>query len=572
MRSPCCCRVSRLSLDSARAMGSDPLSFQGGYRASDGRWYSIDGRYVWDGARWRPHQGDQQWKKLELAVAAAYRRQGYGVEVTGGESAGDGGIDLVLRRDSRTTLVQIKNWWRGEPVGVDKVRELWGLVGMRGAQGAVFITRSDFTAAAYQEAARCPGLQLINHVGLAGLLATIPGGADLLDAPPPAPVHAEVANSRALPAGQPRSDQRGRRRYRRTSAGRLEGAVALVVALAVLGYCGLQSRNHSTSLFLPQAPATTLVLDKPSARSVISLDEASKEVRAWWSAQEIFEMTPDPAGATALFSGVAAEAAAARYASLKAQQKHSLGPRPIVSVDVLMPAQSSYPIWYAAAVSFHPVDANGASEPFTATSMSFVFEKASAVDEPKATWYDSSGSPLPAAVGKALIGRPSTSSLMPGQRVPTAYVDFLTRTTTESQTPPDTDPFARPNYQYVGLTAVARTVQPTPSVAPSFSLPSDAGPYRVPLIGGGEIVLFPVLRLATYSAGPTCIVQPANLTAFGPSLPAGKYQTVSTDALLMAVANVPPASHPANSGVPRIDMTGEIDTGAIVGTPPSKCR
>ncbi len=48
------------------------------------------------------------WRQFELLVGEAFRRQGYAVEETGLGGA-DGGIDLILRKDGRRTLVQCKH-------------------------------------------------------------------------------------------------------------------------------------------------------------------------------------------------------------------------------------------------------------------------------------------------------------------------------------------------------------------------------------------------------------------------------------------------------------------------------
>jgi restriction endonuclease Mrr len=66
------------------------------------------------------------WKRLdgvgfEGMVAHVFREQGYAVEHT--PRSNDRGIDLILRKDGRTTLVQCKAY--GKPVGVNAVRETY---------------------------------------------------------------------------------------------------------------------------------------------------------------------------------------------------------------------------------------------------------------------------------------------------------------------------------------------------------------------------------------------------------------------------------------------------------------
>lgn len=86
---------------------------------------------------------------FEELVAEYYRREGYQAQVTG-DAAGDGGIDVVLRRDGKTTLVQCKHW-KDRPVGVKVVRELLGVVQKERADQGIVVTSSTFT----EDAAEC---------------------------------------------------------------------------------------------------------------------------------------------------------------------------------------------------------------------------------------------------------------------------------------------------------------------------------------------------------------------------------------------------------------------------------
>jgi restriction system protein len=89
---------------------------------------------------------DLPWKRFEDLLGEAYRRQGYQVEETLGGGA-DGGVDLVLGRDGDVTLVQCKRW-KGMPVPVQAVRELFGVLHDRGAASAKLVATSRFTSEA----------------------------------------------------------------------------------------------------------------------------------------------------------------------------------------------------------------------------------------------------------------------------------------------------------------------------------------------------------------------------------------------------------------------------------------
>jgi restriction system protein len=87
------------------------------------------------------------WQKFEMLVGEGFRLQGYQVAETGGGGA-DGGIDLVLTRPGKNGgekfLVQCKQW-RAFKVGVDVVRELYGVMAANGAAGGFVVTSGRFT-------------------------------------------------------------------------------------------------------------------------------------------------------------------------------------------------------------------------------------------------------------------------------------------------------------------------------------------------------------------------------------------------------------------------------------------
>lgn len=86
---------------------------------------------------------DMSWQDFERLVSEAYRQQGYQVMERGGAGP-DGGVDLELKRGSETFLVQCKQW-RAQKVGVDVVRELYGVMAARGATGSFVVTSGTFT-------------------------------------------------------------------------------------------------------------------------------------------------------------------------------------------------------------------------------------------------------------------------------------------------------------------------------------------------------------------------------------------------------------------------------------------
>lgn len=84
------------------------------------------------------------WRQFEQLVGEAFRRQSYTVEETGLGGA-DGGIDLVLRKDGRRTLVQCKQWKR-QQVGVSTVREMAGLLAHHHADAVKIVCVGTYTS------------------------------------------------------------------------------------------------------------------------------------------------------------------------------------------------------------------------------------------------------------------------------------------------------------------------------------------------------------------------------------------------------------------------------------------
>jgi restriction system protein len=83
------------------------------------------------------------WQEFEILVGEAFRLRGYRVVENGGGGP-DGGIDLVLHKSGETFLVQCKQW-KAFKVGVQVVRELFGVMAAKGATGGFVVTSGKFT-------------------------------------------------------------------------------------------------------------------------------------------------------------------------------------------------------------------------------------------------------------------------------------------------------------------------------------------------------------------------------------------------------------------------------------------
>jgi len=110
------------------------------------------------------------WKEFEQLVGEVYRRQGFAVTELGGDEP-DGGIDMIVKKDDATYLVQCKHW-KAYLVGVKVVREMLGLVTAHRATGAIILTSGNFTADALTFA-RNTGITLIAGKELSHMISTI---------------------------------------------------------------------------------------------------------------------------------------------------------------------------------------------------------------------------------------------------------------------------------------------------------------------------------------------------------------------------------------------------------------
>ena len=107
------------------------------------------------------------WQDFERLVGEAFRQRGYSVVETGRGGA-DGGVDLVLRKGQEKFLVQCKQW-KALKVGVEVVRELFGVMAASGAVGGFVVTSGTFSSDA-SDFARGRNVELIDGVALHRML------------------------------------------------------------------------------------------------------------------------------------------------------------------------------------------------------------------------------------------------------------------------------------------------------------------------------------------------------------------------------------------------------------------
>ena len=128
---------------------------------------SLKNRVILDGQTGLESLRDLPWKTFEDILAEAYRRTGYKVEEMLVPGA-DGGVDLLLRKEARLVVVQCKRW-KGKPVPVQTIRELYGVMVDRGASAAKVVATTNFTPDAVAFAKGKP-IELVDAKALLSLV------------------------------------------------------------------------------------------------------------------------------------------------------------------------------------------------------------------------------------------------------------------------------------------------------------------------------------------------------------------------------------------------------------------
>lgn len=112
-----------------------------------------------------------EWRRFEAVVELLFQQAGF--ETKSQSHGADGGVDVWLysrhEPSKPASLVQCKHW-QGKKVGVDKVRELRGVMAAQGVSRGQFATTSTFTADAVAFA-RENGINLLDVSGLMKLIS-----------------------------------------------------------------------------------------------------------------------------------------------------------------------------------------------------------------------------------------------------------------------------------------------------------------------------------------------------------------------------------------------------------------
>lgn len=96
--------------------------------------------------------------QFEQEVANVFRINGYNAKVTKG--SGDGGVDIILKRDGRTSIVQCKHYQN--PVPPEPIRALWGCKDDFGADEVILVASSGITDMGARFVQNKPNFKVLN--------------------------------------------------------------------------------------------------------------------------------------------------------------------------------------------------------------------------------------------------------------------------------------------------------------------------------------------------------------------------------------------------------------------------
>lgn len=120
------------------------------------------------------------WKEFEELVAEAYRRKGFTV-IENYKAGADGGVDIRLKKDAQTHLIQCKQW-KAQKVGVSVIREMYGVMTAESASSVIVITSGIFTQEAKNFADGKP-IDLVDGSQLESLIGQVQSSDKLVVTP-----------------------------------------------------------------------------------------------------------------------------------------------------------------------------------------------------------------------------------------------------------------------------------------------------------------------------------------------------------------------------------------------------
>jgi hypothetical protein len=316
-----------------------------------------------------------------------------------------------------------------------------------------------------------------------------------------------------------------------------------------------------------------------SGADVITPSQASQVVANYWTQNEKANIAGDPMLLEPIEAGPALtmdQALAVRNAKLK---RHLMEARPLRKVTVYVPHQSRYPAEFAARIDTVNATPNGkvTTEPFTFFNL---FEKASAVEAWKSTFYVSPGPAETVAIaigGDGYVAQVpvggSEQAVAPG-RMGQLVADYLNAATAGLGTDDSKlDGASSIDGVARGMRLTIEGARRSGFTLTMESAPGPGGSHAYRSAQGRAVVFFAVtnLQIAKAVRDGACIVQDQRLR-LPPEVPPGSYGRIENKDLALLVASDPPATKGKATvlGFTSVayDFKVEPATGACVDTGP----
>lgn len=115
-----------------------------------------------------------EWKRFEMVCAGLFERLGFAARL--GTTGPDGGVDIHLSRQAggpAVLIVQCKAWTSARRVGVDKIRELHGVMASLKLAEGIFVTTTTFTDDA-RGYAKANGIDLMDGTAVLDSILKLP--------------------------------------------------------------------------------------------------------------------------------------------------------------------------------------------------------------------------------------------------------------------------------------------------------------------------------------------------------------------------------------------------------------
>lgn len=119
----------------------------------------------------RSYRAEEDWRQMtdrefEIEIGKVYSRLGYDTKVT--KQSGDGGVDVIAKKDNETVYIQCKHYGKNTHLGAPELQGFWGCCSGNGIKKGIMVCTSSLTKEAQSFASKLKGK--LEIVGIKELL------------------------------------------------------------------------------------------------------------------------------------------------------------------------------------------------------------------------------------------------------------------------------------------------------------------------------------------------------------------------------------------------------------------